>query len=87
VDECKPLRRGCRYVYALLCNAVRVSSPPAGYVRVDLKTGETQRWWAGNRCFCEELIVVPKGESGWDGSGRGGIGRSGSEDAGGAGRG
>ena len=28
-----------------------------GYVRVDLATGETQRWWAGNRCFCEELVV------------------------------
>ena len=24
-----------------------------GYVRVDLRTGETQKWWAGNRCFCE----------------------------------
>mmetsp|Transcript_3686 Transcript_3686/g.8801 ORF Transcript_3686/g.8801 Transcript_3686/m.8801 type:complete len:140 (-) Transcript_3686:460-879(-) len=53
---------------------MKVSGPPQGYIRVDLATGETQKWWAGNRCFCEEPLVVPKGDYAWDGSGLGGIG-------------
>ena len=67
-------RRQCRFVYASLSNEVRCSGPPVGYVRVDLATGETQKWWAGNRCFCEEVVVVPKGCYAWDGSGAGGVG-------------
>ena len=39
-------KRVCRYVYASLSNEVRVSGPPLGYVRVDLKTGELQKWYA-----------------------------------------
>ena len=31
-----------------------------GYVRIDLRTGQTQKWWAGNRTFCEECVLVPK---------------------------
>jgi len=57
-------RRECRYVYASVSNEVRVSGPPLGYVRIDLLTGETQTWWAGNRCFCEEVVVVPKNPEG-----------------------
>ena len=53
-------RRECRYVYASVSNETRCSGPPLGYVRVDVATGETQTWWAGNRCFCEEVVVVPK---------------------------
>ena len=53
-------RRECRYVYASLSNEVGRSGPPLGYVRVDLRTGETQKWWAGNRSFCEEVVIVPK---------------------------
>jgi carotenoid cleavage dioxygenase-like enzyme len=53
-------RRDCRYVYASLSNEQRASGPPLGYVRVDVKTGETQKWYAGNKTFCEELVVVPK---------------------------
>jgi len=53
-------KRECRYVYASLSNEVRVSGPPLGYVRVDLKTGELQKWYASNRSFCEEPVVVPK---------------------------
>ena len=53
-------RSGCRYVYASLSNEQRASGPPLGYVRVDVKTGETQKWYAGNKTFCEELVVVPK---------------------------
>ena len=25
-----------------------------------MRTGETQKWYAGNKTFCEELVVVPK---------------------------
>ena len=57
-------RRECRYVYASVSNEVRVSGPPLGYVRIDLLTGETQTWWAGNRCFCEEVVIVPKNPEG-----------------------
>ena len=53
-------KRACRYVYASLSNEVRVSGPPLGYVRIDLKTGELQKWYASNRSFCEEPVIVPK---------------------------
>lgn len=56
-------RRECRYVYASVSNEVGVSGPPLGYVRIDLVTGERQTWWAGNRCFCEEVVLVPKAGS------------------------
>jgi carotenoid cleavage dioxygenase-like enzyme len=59
-------RRECRYVYASISNEVRCSGPPLGYVRIDVATGKTQRWWAGNRTFCEEVVLVPK--KGSDGS-------------------
>jgi carotenoid cleavage dioxygenase-like enzyme len=29
-------------------------------VRIDLKTGELQKWYASNRSFCEEPVIVPK---------------------------
>ena len=47
-------------MYASLSNEVRVSGPPLGYVRVDLKTGELQKWYVSNRSFCEEPVIVPK---------------------------
>ena len=53
-------RRECRYVYASISNEVRCSGPPLGYVRIDVATGKTQRWWAGNRTFYEEVVLVPK---------------------------
>jgi carotenoid cleavage dioxygenase-like enzyme len=59
-------RRECRYVYVSLSNESRTSGPPLGYARVDLKTGETQKWYAGNKTFCEELVIVPK-RGGWIG--------------------
>jgi carotenoid cleavage dioxygenase-like enzyme len=43
-----------------LSNFRGVSGPPLGYVKIDLKTGERKVWWAGNRTFCEEIVVVPK---------------------------
>jgi all-trans-8'-apo-beta-carotenal 15,15'-oxygenase len=53
-------KRECRYVYASLSNFEGVSGPPLGYVKIDLKTGSRNVWFAGNRTFCEELVVVPK---------------------------
>lgn len=29
------------------------------FIRVDVQTGETQTWFPGIRCFCEELVFVP----------------------------
>ena len=53
-------KRECRFLYASLSNFRGVSGPPLGYVKIDLKTGERKVWWAGNRTFCEEIVVVPK---------------------------
>ena len=53
-------KRSCRYIYASLSNEMKTSGPPLGYCRVDLVTGEVQKWYAGNRTFCEEVVVVPK---------------------------
>ena len=50
-------------MYASISNEVRCSGPPLGYLRIDLRTGQTQKWWAGNRTFCEECVLVPKAES------------------------
>ena len=50
-------------MYASISNEVRCSGPPLGYVRIDLHTGMTQKWWAGNRTFCEECVLVPKAGS------------------------
>eukprot|EP00793_Prasinoderma_coloniale_P007095 PRCOL_00006947-RA len=58
-----PLYEGkaeCRYVYASISNEIARAGPPCGYVRVDVKSGTREVWWAGNRTFCEELVVVPK---------------------------
>ena len=66
-------RAACRYVYASLSNERRASGPPLGYVRIDVKTGETQKWYAGNKTFCEELVVVPK-DGKWVGTASGGDG-------------
>ena len=53
---------GSGKVWASLANDRGVSSPPSGYVCYDLKTGSVERWYAGPRKFCEELVVAPKGE-------------------------
>ena len=52
-------RRECRCV-APACPAAARERPAAGYVRIGVRTGETQKWYAGNRTFCEELVVVPR---------------------------
>ena len=50
-------------VWASLSNDRGVSSPPSGYVVYDLETGAVERWYAGPRKFCEELVVAPKGDA------------------------
>lgn len=49
-----------RYVYMSLGSQTGVSSPPLGYLRVDMETGERQEWYAPEHTFCEEVVVVPK---------------------------
>ena len=52
---------GSGKVWASLANDRCISSPPSGYACYDLKTGSVERWYAGPRKFCEELVVAPKG--------------------------
>lgn len=35
-------------------------SPPIGWQRLDLRTGDVQRWVAPPRTFCEEVVIIPK---------------------------
>merc|ERR1712232_126713 len=42
------------------CNEVGTSSPMSGWARLDIRTGNVQRWWAGSRCFVDELRFVPR---------------------------
>ncbi|DBB11283.1 TPA: hypothetical protein ACH3X3_006718 [Trebouxia sp. C0006] len=50
-----------RYVYVNACMPEdgNVANPPQAFTRVDVQTGETQAWFPGIRCFCEELVFVP----------------------------
>lgn len=65
-----PLLEGqpVRFVYSSLGSQTGVSSPPLGYLRVDLRTGEKQTWYAPRNTFCEELVVVPKADDSKKGS-------------------
>mmetsp|Transcript_24254 Transcript_24254/g.23310 ORF Transcript_24254/g.23310 Transcript_24254/m.23310 type:complete len:637 (-) Transcript_24254:150-2060(-) len=49
-----------RYIFMSLCGDEGVSSPPVGYLRLDLVTGNKQEWYAPLHTFCEEVVVVPK---------------------------
>ena len=49
-----------RYLYMSLGSVTGISSPPVGYQRVDLVTGEKQQWFAPLHTYCEEVVVVPK---------------------------
>ena len=31
-----------------------------GYLKLDMRTGERQTWYAPEHTFCEEIVVVPK---------------------------
>ena len=52
----------CRYIYMVVGNEVEkgLSSPPSGWAKVDLRTGETQRFFAGSRAFTDEPHFVPR---------------------------
>jgi all-trans-8'-apo-beta-carotenal 15,15'-oxygenase len=49
-----------RYLFMSLCGDEGVSSPPVGYLRLDVVTGNKQEWYAPLHTFCEEVVVVPK---------------------------
>jgi all-trans-8'-apo-beta-carotenal 15,15'-oxygenase len=52
--------RETRYVYMSLGSVTGLSSPPVGYQRLDLVTGDKQQWFAPLHTFCEEVVIVPK---------------------------
>lgn len=59
-----------RYLYMAYCNNIGESSPPTGYLRLDMHTQEKQIWSAHPLCFAEEPVVVhdPRSnnkEDGW----------------------
>lgn len=54
--------RPVRYMYMSLGSVEGISSPPLGYMRLDLLTGEKQEWFAPLHTYCEEVVVVPKKE-------------------------
>ena len=33
---------------------------PQAFLRLDTQTGDVQKWAPGPRCFCEELVFVPR---------------------------
>jgi all-trans-8'-apo-beta-carotenal 15,15'-oxygenase len=49
-----------RYIFTSLGSTESKSSPPIGYVKLDLQTGERQEWFAPLNTFCEELVIIPK---------------------------
>jgi all-trans-8'-apo-beta-carotenal 15,15'-oxygenase len=49
-----------RYVYMSVGSQTGVSSPPLGYLRLDMQTGERVHWYAPKHTYCEEVVVVPK---------------------------
>lgn len=50
-----------RFVWMSVGSQTGLSSPPLGYMRLDLLTGEKQVWMAPLHSYCEEVVVVPKG--------------------------
>jgi all-trans-8'-apo-beta-carotenal 15,15'-oxygenase len=51
-----------RYIYMSVGSQNGVSSPPLGYLRLDLHTGNKQIWYAPTHTFCEEVVIIPKSE-------------------------
>lgn len=52
--------RPVRYIFMSVGSQTGVSSPPLGYLRLDLHTGEKQVWYAPCNTYCEEVVIVPK---------------------------
>jgi all-trans-8'-apo-beta-carotenal 15,15'-oxygenase len=55
--------RPVRYIYMSIGSLNGISSPPLGYLRLDLNTNDKQIWFAPLHTYCEELVVVPKSQS------------------------
>jgi len=49
-----------RYIFSSLGSTESKSSPPIGYMKLDLLTGEMQEWFAPLSTYCEELVIIPK---------------------------
>lgn len=52
--------QAARYLYMTYSNAIGESSPPVGYMKLDLTSGERQVWVADLHSFTEEPVFVPK---------------------------
>ena len=59
----------CRYLYMPYCNSIGESSPPTGYMRLDLQTKEKQIWSTHPQSFAEEPVYVPNPDSKQEDSG------------------
>ncbi|MEM9486580.1 MAG: carotenoid oxygenase family protein [Cyanobacteria bacterium P01_F01_bin.116] len=56
------------YLYMTYSNRIGVSSPPIGYLKVDLHTQKSQIWMEDGLSFTDEPVFVPVGkdeEDGW----------------------
>lgn len=51
--------RPVRYLYMSVGSQTGISSPPLGYMRVDLASGDKQVWMAPIHTYCEEVVLVP----------------------------
>ncbi|MGK7913856.1 MAG: carotenoid oxygenase family protein [Synechococcus sp.] len=49
-----------RYLYMTYSNKVGESSPPVGYLRLDIQSGKKQIWVGELECFVEEPVFVPE---------------------------
>lgn len=58
--EGKPVKA----MYMSLGSSEGVSSPPLGYLRLDISSGNIQKWYAPLHTYCEEVVIVPKTEDG-----------------------
>lgn len=56
-----------RYLFMSVGSMEGKSSPPLGYLRLDLHSGEKQVWYAPLHTYCEEIVVVPKSRKDDDG--------------------
>ena len=52
--------RPVRYLFMSLGSIEGISSPPLGYMKLDIDSGEKQLWYAPLHTYCEELVVIPK---------------------------
>lgn len=55
---------GAQYAYMTYCNEDGLSSPSIGWLRLDLRNGESTVWSSPKQggCFAQEPVVVPKAE-------------------------